>query len=48
MIMMPYGWTLDIAAAHRTGGLLAPRRSSRPKLCSTRIFADLVAGSHSL
>ncbi len=24
MIMMPYGWTLAIAAAHRSGGLLAP------------------------
>jgi len=24
MIMMPYGWTLDIAAAHRPGRLLAP------------------------
>jgi len=29
MIMMPYGWTLDIAAAHRSGRLLAPRRCSR-------------------
>ena len=27
MIMMPYGWTLDIAAAHRSGRLLAPHRS---------------------
>ncbi len=26
MIMMPYGWTLDIAAAHRSGRLLAPHR----------------------
>ena len=26
MIMMPYGWTLDIAAAHRPGRLLAPHR----------------------
>ena len=26
MIMMPYGWTLAIAAAHRSGGLLAPHR----------------------
>ena len=26
MIMMPYAWTLDIAAAHRSGRLLAPRR----------------------
>ena len=24
MIMMPYGWTVAIAAAHRSGGLLAP------------------------
>jgi hypothetical protein len=29
MIMMPYGWTLDIAAAHRSGGLLAPHRLDR-------------------
>jgi hypothetical protein len=27
MIMMPYGWTLAIAAAHRSGGLLAPHRT---------------------
>jgi hypothetical protein len=26
MIMMPYAWTLDIAAAHRSGRLLAPHR----------------------
>ena len=30
MIMMPYGWTLAIAAAHRPGGLLAPHRISAP------------------
>jgi hypothetical protein len=24
MIMMPYAWILDIAAAHRSGRLLAP------------------------
>jgi len=24
MIMMPYAWTLDIAAAHRSGRLSAP------------------------
>ena len=24
--MMPYGWTLAIAAAHRSGGLLAPHK----------------------
>ena len=24
MIMMPYAWILDIAAAHRTGRLLTP------------------------
>jgi len=26
MIMMPYGWTLDIAAAHSSSRLLAPHR----------------------
>jgi hypothetical protein len=30
MIMMPYGWTLDIAAAHRSGRLLAPHRCRWP------------------
>jgi hypothetical protein len=30
MIMMPYGWTLDIAAAHGSGRLLAPHR---PVIC---------------
>ena len=29
MIMMPYGWTLAIAAAHRSGGLLAPHTCNR-------------------
>ena len=24
MIVMPYGWTLGIAAAHRSGRILAP------------------------
>ena len=28
MIMMPYGWTVDIAAAHRSGRLLAPHRAA--------------------
>jgi len=27
MIMMPYGWILDIAAAHRLGRLLHPQLS---------------------
>ena len=31
MIMMPYGWTLAIAAAHRSGGLLAPHRPAEPE-----------------
>jgi len=35
MIMMPYGWTLALAAAHRSGGLLAPYR--RP--CTARVLA---------
>ncbi len=26
MIMMPYGWTLAIAGALRSGGLLAPHK----------------------
>jgi len=29
MIMMPYAWTLDITAAHRSGRLLAPHRRPR-------------------
>jgi hypothetical protein len=33
MIMMPYGWTLDIAAAHGSGRLLAPHTlSTRPNV----------------
>ncbi len=32
MIMMPYGWTLDIAAAHRSGRLLAPHRPRRSRM----------------
>ena len=31
MIMMPYAWILDIAAAHRPGRLLAPHRSPSPE-----------------
>jgi hypothetical protein len=31
MIMMPYAWILDIAAAHRSGRLLAPHRRPRRK-----------------
>ena len=30
MIMMPYAWILDIAAAHRPSRLLAPHRQGSP------------------
>jgi hypothetical protein len=43
MIMMPYGWTLDIAAAHRSGRLLTPHRVS--KLRRARRPRALRAGS---
>src|ERR1035441_7397877 len=39
MIMMPYGWTLDIAAALRSGRLLAPHRQIQvpPSLLRTTL-----------
>jgi hypothetical protein len=50
MIMMPYGWTLDIAAAHRPGRLLAPHTISETAIAiaHSRRFGSVRGGRWTL